>query len=229
MSALQGIEWEEPFIEPRRDPELERLAIERLGAAPRALRYYSDCPWLARGVDFRNGLLVHESFELYDRLFLAVSQDNSCRFCFDTQRALMRLSGFSEERIRELERDSSSGLDAGPRHALEIGRKLSRWNPPLTSADLEPLREAGWNDGAIAELLAGLKPTTGAVRWVRPDVLHLTLKFIGHLGEEKLPALREALARVGTSEPVKLEFHGVGFFPNPRSPPPELPGVGPLR
>ncbi len=71
---------------------------------------------------------------------------------------------------------------------------------------------------AIAEMLAGLKPTTGAVRWVRPDVLHLTLKFIGHLGEEKLPALREALARVGTSEPVKLEFHGVGFFPNPRSP-----------
>ena len=60
---------------------------------------------------------------------------------------------------------------------------------------------------AIAEMLAGLKPTTGAVRWVRPDVLHLTLKFIGHLGEEKLPALREALARVGTSEPVKLEFH----------------------
>ena len=71
---------------------------------------------------------------------------------------------------------------------------------------------------AIAELLAGLKPTTGAVRWVQPDVLHLTVKFIGHLGEEKLPALREALARVGTSEPVELEFHGVGFFPNPRSP-----------
>lgn len=71
---------------------------------------------------------------------------------------------------------------------------------------------------AIAELLAGLKPTTGAVRWVRPDALHLTVKFIGHLGEEKLPALREALARVGTSEPVELEFHGVGFFPNPRSP-----------
>ena len=71
---------------------------------------------------------------------------------------------------------------------------------------------------AIAELLARLKPTTGAVRWVRPDVLHLTVKFIGHLGEEKLPALREALARVRTSEPVELEFHGVGFFPNPRSP-----------
>ncbi len=71
---------------------------------------------------------------------------------------------------------------------------------------------------AIAELLAGLKPTTGAMRWVRPDALHLTVKFIGHLGEEKLPALREALARVGTSEPVELEFHGVGFFPNPRSP-----------
>ena len=71
---------------------------------------------------------------------------------------------------------------------------------------------------AIAELLAGLKPTTGAVRWVRPDVLHLTLKFIGHLGEEKLPALREALARARTLEPVEMDFHGVGFFSNPRSP-----------
>ncbi len=71
---------------------------------------------------------------------------------------------------------------------------------------------------AIAELLAGLKPTTGAVRWVRPEGLHLTLKFIGHLGEESLPSLREALVQARTSEPVKLEFHGVGFFPNPRSP-----------
>ncbi len=71
---------------------------------------------------------------------------------------------------------------------------------------------------AIAELLARLKPTTGAVRWVQPEVLHLTVKFIGHLGEEKLPALRDALVRVGTSEPVELEFHGVGFFPHPRSP-----------
>lgn len=71
---------------------------------------------------------------------------------------------------------------------------------------------------AIAELLAGLKPTTGAVRWVRPEGLHLTLKFIGHLGEESLPSLREALVQARTSEPVEMEFHGLGCFPNPRSP-----------
>jgi len=55
--------------------------------------------------------------------------------------------------------------------------------------------------------------------WVRPDGLHLTLKFLGDSESEVLAALadelRGAVAGRGT---VRVTLHGSGFFPSPRRP-----------
>jgi 2'-5' RNA ligase len=51
-------------------------------------------------------------------------------------------------------------------------------------------------------------------RWVRPENLHVTLKFIGHVDAGKLDAIRAALAEVHCSGAVELHFRGLGFFPN---------------
>jgi 2'-5' RNA ligase len=51
-------------------------------------------------------------------------------------------------------------------------------------------------------------------RWVRPENLHVTLKFIGEVEPAKLDALCAELANVRSDEPVHLRFRGVGFFPN---------------
>ena len=56
------------------------------------------------------------------------------------------------------------------------------------------------------------------VRWVRPENLHLTLKFIGHVDEDKLDSIRAALAEVRSEQPVELRFCGLGFFPNDKRP-----------
>jgi RNA 2',3'-cyclic 3'-phosphodiesterase len=55
-------------------------------------------------------------------------------------------------------------------------------------------------------------------RWVRPENLHVTLKFIGHVDAGKLEAIRAALAEVRCDGPAKLRFHGLGFFPNAKRP-----------
>jgi 2'-5' RNA ligase len=51
-------------------------------------------------------------------------------------------------------------------------------------------------------------------RWVRPENLHVTLKFIGHVDAGKLDAIRAALAEVHCRDAVELHFRGLGFFPN---------------
>jgi 2'-5' RNA ligase len=71
---------------------------------------------------------------------------------------------------------------------------------------------------ALRALVARLEPAGADLRWVRPDGMHLTLKFIGELPEAKLPLLRKALARVRSARPVALEFRGLGYFPNERRP-----------
>jgi 2'-5' RNA ligase len=56
-------------------------------------------------------------------------------------------------------------------------------------------------------------------RWVRPEGLHLTVKFLGEVERERLLALAAELrpAVAGTG-PVRVTFAGAGFFPNPRRP-----------
>jgi RNA 2',3'-cyclic 3'-phosphodiesterase len=71
---------------------------------------------------------------------------------------------------------------------------------------------------SLAELLKSLRAVSPRTRWVRPENLHVTLKFIGEVPETKLAAVRTALARVRSDQPVTLDFRGLGFFPNDKHP-----------
>lgn len=71
---------------------------------------------------------------------------------------------------------------------------------------------------AITELIAKLQPKSRAARWIKPENLHITLKFIGHVPNEKLSPIQAALSPIHTSEPVELYFRGVGFFPKEHRP-----------
>jgi AhpD family alkylhydroperoxidase len=156
MTKLQNVEWEECLLEPRRDPELERDARKTFGVPYPLIRFYSPCPWLARSfitANYRNGQLVHIDLGLADLIFLAVSQDNSCRYCYASQRTALRILGFDEERIRRVEEASfTAEADRGERLALDFARRFSRANPPPSAADKAALRDAGYRDEAIKEI-----------------------------------------------------------------------------
>lgn len=57
------------------------------------------------------------------------------------------------------------------------------------------------------------------VRWVEEENLHLTLKFLGEVRLEQVPALEDAMARVGGSTaPFGMTLSGFGAFPTIRCP-----------
>jgi 2'-5' RNA ligase len=71
----------------------------------------------------------------------------------------------------------------------------------------------------ISELRAlESKSSAKKPRWVRPENLHVTLKFIGHIEPARLDPIRATLANVRSEAPVDLRFRGLGFFPNARRP-----------
>jgi 2'-5' RNA ligase len=55
-------------------------------------------------------------------------------------------------------------------------------------------------------------------RWVRPENLHVTLKFIGNVDAGKQEAIRAALTEVRCGNEVELRFRRLGFFPNDKRP-----------
>jgi RNA 2',3'-cyclic 3'-phosphodiesterase len=70
----------------------------------------------------------------------------------------------------------------------------------------------------LAALLNALRSVSAQTGWVRPQNLHVTLKFIGEAAEPKIAAIRSALAGVRSEQPVTLDFRGLGFFPNEKHP-----------
>ncbi len=71
---------------------------------------------------------------------------------------------------------------------------------------------------AVRELLDRLQRAHAEVHWVRPEGMHLTLKFIGEVPEDKLASIRQALSSVQSAKLVTMEFRGLGYFPNERRP-----------
>lgn len=73
--------------------------------------------------------------------------------------------------------------------------------PPAIQADL----------GRFVQLLQRAK---APVSWVKPERIHLTLKFLGDVPEEQIPAIRGVLQSVAdTAEPFELQPAGCGAFP----------------
>lgn len=61
--------------------------------------------------------------------------------------------------------------------------------------------------------------TEGVVKWVEPQRMHLTLRFLGNTPLDKLDELAAALDEVAQSHaPFKLNLDALGCFPNERRP-----------
>ncbi len=71
----------------------------------------------------------------------------------------------------------------------------------------------------LRKALEALRPAARGVRWVKPEALHLTLKFIGPLDETDLPraieCLRPASAEAG---PFVMNVSGLSGFPGRGAP-----------
>jgi len=70
----------------------------------------------------------------------------------------------------------------------------------------------------LAVFLQELRPIAPQVKWVRAENLHVTLKFLGHTDDAKLPELERTLGTIRSTAPVTLNFRGLGFFPNEKRP-----------
>jgi 2'-5' RNA ligase len=69
----------------------------------------------------------------------------------------------------------------------------------------------------IALFLDGVRGFAPDARWVRPESLHVTLKFIGEKSEQEAEKIKSALKTI-VADSFEMNIRGYGFFPGARMP-----------
>src|SRR5579859_1092954 len=68
----------------------------------------------------------------------------------------------------------------------------------------------------LTEYMERARALAPQARWARVEGLHVTLKFVGHVSDERVEQIKAALASIKTA-PFAVRFEGIGFFPNPKA------------
>jgi 2'-5' RNA ligase len=66
---------------------------------------------------------------------------------------------------------------------------------------------------ALGEQVERLRRHGADVRWVRPEAMHVTLKFLGDTERELVPRVAAALRATPRPGPLVLRLEGLGWFP----------------
>lgn len=86
-----------------------------------------------------------------EQLAITVAHENRCPYCLSAHTAVGRMLGLDEQSVSDarLARSSDPKVEA----ALQFVRAVVRNRGFISDAQLEAVREAGWDDAAIVELV----------------------------------------------------------------------------
>jgi alkylhydroperoxidase family enzyme len=146
-------------------PEWETEAKQRFGGSSDFLRRVAPVPWLRRAVATWTQYPIKAlPVRMADLVFLVVAQENSCRYCYGAARAHMRILGYSERVIGQIERQMQlAELDEKDQAFIRFCRSLARSNPPQQVTEAAFLIVNNCFGNRVATFIA-LPPATGYER-----------------------------------------------------------------
>lgn len=81
--------------------------------------------------------------------------------------------------------------------------------------------------GRAGDLIDKLRVADAEINWVRPQQMHLTLKFLGNVPDTETPDVCRVVEQVASQfEPFEIVFRGVGAFPDTSRPKTLWIGIG---
>ena len=92
------------------------------------------------------------SAQLREQIALIVAEINSCQYCLSAHSSIGLIVGLSEEEITNARRASSTDLKSDA--ALKFVRALVLQRGEVSQDDLDGVRDAGFTDGEIVEIVA---------------------------------------------------------------------------
>ena len=126
----------------------------QLGVVPNMFRLIASSPAALEGFTANNGALAKTlDVKTRERIALAVAQVNGCDYCLSAHTYLgLNLAKLSPEEVA-LNRKGGSG-DAKADVAVGFAAKIVRERGQVSDADITALRDAGYSNREIVEIVA---------------------------------------------------------------------------
>jgi uncharacterized peroxidase-related enzyme len=145
---------------PARDevPEASKPILEavkkQLGVVPNMFRLIARSPAALQGFTANNGALAKTlDVKTRERIALAVAEVNGCDYCLSAHTYLgLNLAKLGAEEIA-LNRKGESA-DAKANAAVRFAAKVARERGRVAGADIQDVRDAGFDDRQIVEIIA---------------------------------------------------------------------------
>jgi len=127
---------------------------KQLGVVPNMFRLIAASPAALQGFTGNNGALTKAlDVRTRERIALAVAQVNGCDYCLSAHTYLgLNLAKITAEEVALNRKGESSDTKANA--AVRFAVKVVRERGHVTDADVKAVRDAGFTDGQIVEIIA---------------------------------------------------------------------------
>jgi uncharacterized peroxidase-related enzyme len=127
---------------------------KQLGVVPNMFRLLASSPAVLQGFTANNGALAKAlDVKTRERIALAVAQVNRCDYCLSAHSYLgLNLAKITPEEVALNRKGESS--DAKANAAVRFATKIVRERGQVTNDDIKTVRDAGFSDGQIVEIVA---------------------------------------------------------------------------
>jgi len=148
------IVWSDPVLPLVRDPEWEIRVKRHMGIVPDFMKQTAPSRWLREVNLLWSGYpFTHTTKRDRDIAFLVISQENACRYCYGAARALLRIQGYGDALITQLERETQlAELDEREQAFVAFCRDLARSKPRPGRAAREKLIALGYSPLTVLEI-----------------------------------------------------------------------------
>jgi alkylhydroperoxidase family enzyme len=151
---LSEIQWSDPVLPAAHDVEWE-TELKRRGAQVLEVdRRVAPNRWLREAAYEATSYMPVALPERLHRIGnMVTAQENSCRYCYGANRAYMKVLGYSESFIQQVERDAQMAeLDDKERAYIAFCRSLARSRPRPAAAERAALLKSGYTPSQIGEI-----------------------------------------------------------------------------
>ncbi len=170
MSRFKPVD---PAAATGRTKELLDAVKQKFGMVPNITRLMANSPQVLEGYLGFSGALAGGRLDpqLRERIAIAVASANGCDYCLSAHTAGGRMVGLSQEELTAAQQGQSSGERETV--ALRFATKIVRERGWVADKDVNGLRQAGFDDGEIVEIIA-------------VTVLNIFTNYFNHVAETEI-------------------------------------------